>query len=158
MIRPFRAETERYGDYSKAGEFIYDRPFQFGSRRIGPDLQRVGGKYPHLWHYLHMEDPRATSPGSIMPAYPWLARDRLNTTHTSAKLRAMRALGVPYTPEEVDGAAAALREQAAEIAAELGTSGVTGATDKEIVALIAYLQRLGTDLTAGSTTSAREAR
>jgi cytochrome c oxidase cbb3-type subunit I/II len=146
MIRPFRAETERYGEYSKAGEFIYDHPFQFGSRRLGPDLHRVGGKYPHIWHYRHMEDPRATSPGSIMPSYHWLLEDQLSTSSTQAKLKAMRTLGVPYTQDEIDNAVPKLKEQAAAIAADLNQAGVNGAEDKQIVALIAYLQRLGTDI------------
>ena len=146
MIRPFRAETERYGAYSKAGEFVYDHPFQFGSRRIGPDLQRVGGKYPDIWHYRHMEDPRSTSPGSIMPSFAWLLRDDLDTSNTVAKLRAMRTLGVPYTPEEVDNGVKDLKAQAHQIATDLASAGVQGAENKEIVALIAYLQRLGTDI------------
>ena len=146
MVRPFRAETERYGEYSKAGEFVYDHPFQFGSRRIGPDLHRVGGKYPNIWHYRHMEDPRATSPGSIMPTYPWLLANDLDTGLTRAKLKAMRTLGVPYTPQEVDQGEAGLREQAGRIAADLAAAGVQGTERKEIVALIAYLQRLGTDI------------
>jgi cytochrome c oxidase cbb3-type subunit I/II len=156
MIRPFRAETERYGEYSKAGEFIYDHPFQFGSRRIGPDLHRVGGKYPDLWHYRHMEDPRSTSPGSIMPAYTWLLTDELDTSDTRAKVKAMRTLGVPYSAAEVDGAENALRAQAAAIAASLAEAGVSASGDKEIVALIAYLQRLGTDV-KGAATASREA-
>ena len=146
MIRPFRAETERYGQYSKAGEFIYDHPFQFGSRRIGPDLQRVGGKYPNIWHYRHMEDPRSTSPGSIMPTYPWLLANDLDTSSTRAKLKAMRLLGVPYTPEEIDNGVNELQDQAKEIAADLAGAGVQGTEGKEIVALIAYLQRMGTDI------------
>jgi cytochrome c oxidase cbb3-type subunit I/II len=148
MIRPFRAETERYGEYSKAGEFVYDHPFQFGSRRIGPDLQRVGGKYPDIWHYRHMEDPRSTSPGSIMPGFAWLLANRLDTRDTPAKLRAMRTLGVPYTQQDIAGAPGGLKEQAAKIAKSLADGGVQGAEDKEIVALIAYLQRLGTDIKA----------
>ena len=148
MIRPFRAETERYGEYSKAGEFVYDHPFQFGSRRIGPDLQRVGGKYPDIWHYRHMEDPRSTSPGSIMPSFAWLLKHRLDTRDTQAKLRAMRTLGVPYSQADIDRAPAALTEQAAKIAKALADGGVQGSEDKEIVALIAYLQRLGTDIKA----------
>jgi cytochrome c oxidase cbb3-type subunit I/II len=148
MIRPFRAETERYGEYSKAGEFVYDHPFQFGSRRIGPDLHRVGGKYPDIWHYRHMEDPRATSPGSIMPTYGWLLSNELNADHTKAKLKAMRLMGVPYTPAEVDEGDRALREQASEIARGLAEAGISGTENKEIVALIAYLQRLGKDIKA----------
>ncbi|HKJ00353.1 MAG TPA: cytochrome-c oxidase, cbb3-type subunit I [bacterium] len=147
MIRPFRAETERYGPYSKAGEFIYDHPFQWGSKRIGPDLQRVGGKYPDLWHYRHMEDPRSTSPGSIMPSFKWLLTDKLDTSETVAKLKAMRTLGVPYTPEEVDNGVKDLKAQAHQISEVLKQSGVKEETeDREIVAVIAYLQRLGTDI------------
>ncbi len=146
MIRPFRAETERYGEYSKAGEFVYDHPFQFGSRRIGPDLHRVGGKYPDIWHYRHMENPRNTSPGSIMPTYPWLLANPLDTSDTKAKAKAMRTVGVPYTPQDVDEAENTLRKQAAEIGARLAREGISGANGKEIIALIAYLQRLGTDI------------
>jgi cytochrome c oxidase cbb3-type subunit I/II len=158
MIRPFRAETERYGPYSKAGEFIYDHPFQFGSRRIGPDLQRVGGKYPNIWHYRHMEDARSTSPGSIMPTYPWLLAHDLDTSSTVAKLKAMRLLGVPYTPQEADEGVATLRAQAKEIAADLAGAGVQGTEPKEIVALIAYLQRLGTDIRKSATAAAEPQR
>ena len=151
MIRPFRAETERYGEYSKAGEFIYDHPFQFGSRRIGPDLHRVGGKYPDIWHYRHMADPRATSPESLMPTYAWLLSNKLDTDNTNAKLKAMRTLGVPYTPEEVDNGRKTLSAQAEQIGQRLAGSGVKDAADKEIVALIAYLQRLGTDIKGKAT-------
>jgi len=147
MIRPFRSETERYGEYSKSGEFIYDHPFQWGSKRTGPDLHRVGGKYPHAWHYNHMVDPTSMSPGSIMPAYPWLARQDLNTIHTPAKIRAMQTLGVPY-PERYDQLAVEeLRNQAEDIAASLRDQGVTDAVwHKKLIALIAYKQRLGTDI------------
>jgi cytochrome c oxidase cbb3-type subunit I/II len=148
MIRPFRAETERYGEYSKAGEFIYDHPFQFGSRRIGPDLHRVGGKYPDIWHYRHMEDPRSTSPGSIMPDYAWLVTRKLDTSHTQNKMRALSAVGVPYTAEQISGAQQSMATQAGRIAQALAEGGVKDAQDKEIVALIAYLQRLGTDIKA----------
>ena len=97
MIRPFRSETERYGEYSKAGEFVYDHPFLWGSKRIGPDLHRVGGKYPNAWHYNHLDDPRATSPGSIMPRYPWLLSQKLETNSLPARISILlRRVGVPY--------------------------------------------------------------
>jgi cytochrome c oxidase cbb3-type subunit I/II len=158
MIRPFRAETERYGEYSKAGEFVYDHPFQFGSRRIGPDLHRIGGKYPDIWHYRHFEDPRSTSPGSIMPNFGWLLTGRLDTRDTQAKLRAMKTLGVPYTQQEIDGAPAALKTQAQAIAGQLQAAGIAGTEDKEVVALIAYLQRLGTDIKNKPVAAAEGAR
>ncbi|MDH5751925.1 MAG: cytochrome-c oxidase, cbb3-type subunit II, partial [Deltaproteobacteria bacterium] len=146
MVRPFRAETERYGDYSKAGEFIYDHPFQFGSKRTGPDLHRVGGKYPDMWHYRHMEDPRSTSPGSIMPSYAWLVSNKLNASSTKGKMKALRTLGVPYSKDELENASNDLKAQADAIAARLAEGGVNNTADKEIVALIAYLQRLGQDI------------
>lgn len=148
MIRPFRSETERYGDYSKSGEFIYDRPFLWGSKRTGPDLHRQGGKYPDSWHYNHMLEPTSMSPGSIMPAYPWLIKDDLKTSLTAAKIRALQKLGTPY-PEGYDEIALDdLQKQAAIITASLEKDGITqeGLAQKEIVALIAYLQRLGTDI------------
>ncbi|MBF0276581.1 MAG: cytochrome-c oxidase, cbb3-type subunit I [SAR324 cluster bacterium] len=150
MIRPFRAETERYGEYSKAGEFVYDHPFLWGSRRIGPDLHRIGGKYPDMWHYRHMEDPRSTSAGSLMPKYDWLLRDTLDISSTAAKLDAMQSLGVPYTQADIDNAAANLKKQADEIGKGLEAQGVKNIADKEIVAVIAYLQRLGTDIKKGT--------
>ena len=146
MVRPFRAETVRYGEYSKAGEFIYDRPFQFGSRRIGPDLHRVGGKYPDFWHYNHMLDPRSTSEGSIMPRYPWLYQDALDLDLTQAKVKAFRLLGAPYSDREVEEAVAMAQAQAATIADGLVSQGLPDIRGKKIVALIAYLQRLGTDI------------
>jgi cytochrome c oxidase cbb3-type subunit I/II len=147
MIRPIRAETVRYGEYSKAGEFVYDHPFLWGSRRIGPDLHRIGGKYPHLWHVRHMEDPRSTTPQSIMPAYPRLLRAPYDGRALERGVAAQVTLGVPYTPAEVAGAAASAREQARGIADEIAKQGgPTGLEDKQIVALIAYLQRLGTDI------------
>ncbi len=148
MIRPFRSETERYGDYSKSGEFIYDRPFLWGSKRTGPDLHRQGGKYPDSWHYNHMLEPTSMSPGSIMPAYPWLIKDDLKTSLTAAKIRALQKLGTPY-PEGYDEIALDdLQKQAAIITASLEKDGIQqeGLAQKEIVALIAYLQRLGTDI------------
>jgi cytochrome c oxidase cbb3-type subunit I/II len=149
MIRPFRAETVRYGEYSKAGEFVYDRPFQFGSRRIGPDLHRVGGKYPDFWHYNHMLDPESTSEGSIMPRYPWLYEDTLDLSLTQAKVQAHRTLGAPYSDAEVAGAVDAAKAQAKGIADGLTAQGLPDISDKKIVALIAYLQRLGTDIKRG---------
>ncbi len=146
MIRPFRSETERYGEYSKAGEFVYDHPFQWGSRRTGPDLHRIGGKYPDAWHYSHMLDPRTMSPGSIMPSYPWLIDDDLDKSLTEGKIRAMQTLGVPY-PENYDQQALQdLKAQAEKISTGLYESGLGYAPNKEIIALIAYLQRLGTDI------------
>lgn len=146
MVRPFRSETERYGEYSKAGEFVYDRPFLWGSKRTGPDLHRVGGKYPDSWHYHHMEDPESMSPGSNMPPYPWLLTDKLDTTSTAAKIRVMQQLGVPY-PDGYDQVANKdLVEQAEKIAKSLQDSGVDAMSDTDIIALIAYLQRLGTDI------------
>ncbi len=148
MVRPFRSETERYGEYSKAGEFIYDHPFQWGSKRTGPDLHRIGGKYPDSWHFNHMEDPTSMSPGSLMPAYPWLVEDQLDTGTLPAKIRAMQKLGVPY-PEGYDQQALAdLEKQSAKINANLEKDGITIESDREIIALIAYLQRLGTDIKA----------
>jgi cytochrome c oxidase cbb3-type subunit I/II len=150
MIRPFRSETERYGEYSKAGEYVYDHPFLWGSRRTGPDLHRVGGKYPHLWHYLHMENPRTMSPGSIMPSYPWLLTQDLDTSTTAAKIGAMQTLGVPYPKGFELIANDILRQQADSIAMDLQRNKVPADPNKEIIALIAYLQRLGVDIkTAG---------
>ncbi|MGB5873821.1 MAG: cytochrome-c oxidase, cbb3-type subunit I [Bacteroidota bacterium] len=149
MVRPFRSETERYGEYSKAGEFVYDHPFLWGSKRIGPDLHRVGKKYPHLWHYLHMNDPTSMSPGSIMPAYPWLLTQDLDTSSTAAKIWAMRKIGVPYPSGYEMRANNALLSQAEEIAGDLIREGAPAEPGKEIIALIAYLQRLGIDIRGG---------
>jgi len=146
MIRPFRSETERYGEYSKAGEFVYDHPFLWGSKRTGPDLQRIGKKYPNLWHYYHMNDPESISPGSIMPAYPWLLEQELDISTTEAKINAMRKIGVPYSPEFGAISNTQLLDQASEIALDLKNNGVNVDNTKEIIALIAYLQRLGTDI------------
>ena len=148
MIRPFRSETERYGEFSKSGEFIYDRPFLWGSKRTGPDLHRVGGKYPDSWHFNHMLDPESMSPGSIMPPYPWLIEDDLDISTTEAKLKALQTLGTPYDDAYVQRANNHLQSQAKSIAASLNTDGVDveNLENKEIVALIAYLQRLGTDI------------
>jgi cytochrome c oxidase cbb3-type subunit I/II len=144
QIRPMRDEVLRYGDYSKPGEFEYDHPFLWGSRRIGPDLGRVGPKYPEHWHYLHFQNPRATTPGSIMPPYPWLLTNDLNVTHTTDKMRVLHRLGVPYTDADIANADRDLKQQADEISAKLDKEGYSGTNGKEIVALIAYLKRLGT--------------
>ena len=146
MIRPFRSETERYGEYSKAGEFVYDHPFQWGSKRTGPDLHREGNRYPDAWHYNHMLDPELMSPGSIMPPYPWLITDQLNTSSTERKIRIMQSLGVPYPTDYDKKALPDLKHQAEEIKARLKEAGIETDSDKEIIALIAYLQRLGTDI------------
>jgi len=155
MIRPFRSETERYGEYSKAGEFVYDHPFLWGSERKGPDLAREGGKYPAAWHYNHMDDPRSTSPGSIMPRYSWLLTQKLETDSLPARLGALRRVGVPY-PEGFENGPAQkdLAAQADKIVAELKQGSVTTTPDREIIALIAYLQRLGTDIKAAPATTA----
>jgi len=126
MVRPFRAEVERYGHYSVAGEFVYDHPFQWGSKRTGPDLHRVGGRYSDEWHRLHLLDPRSVVPESNMPAYPWLVRTGANAEDIEAKMRALRSVGVPYPDAEIAGAKAVLKDKT------------------EMDALIAYLQVLGT--------------
>ena len=147
MIRPFRSETERYGEYSKAGEFVYDHPFLWGSKRTGPDLHRVGGKYPDAWHFNHLDDPRSTSPGSIMPRYPWLLTQTLDTSSLPARIKALRKVGVPYPAGFENGAAQKdLEAQSAKIVASLKTGMVNTETNREIIAIIAYLQRLGTDI------------
>jgi cytochrome c oxidase cbb3-type subunit I/II len=150
MIRPIRAETERYGEYSKPGEFIYDRPFQWGSRRIGPDLHRIGGKYPDLWHVRHMDNPQAITPGSIMPKYSWLLTDTLDFAGIQRKVDVMAMLGVPYG-KAVNSAEAMARAQAAVVSASIQKQGgPADLADKKIIALVAYLQRLGTDINAPS--------
>lgn len=148
LVRPFRSETERYGEYSKAGEYVYDHPFLWGSKRTGPDLHREGGKYPNLWHYLHMENPRSMSPGSIMPQYPWLLTNVLDISTTPKKINVMRSLGVPYPQGFENEANDHLTKQAESITLDLQKNGVPAEPDKEIIALIAYLQRLGTDIKA----------
>jgi len=155
MIRPIRAETMRYGEYSKPGEFVYDHPFLWGSRRIGPDLQRVGGKYPHLWHVRHMQDPRSTTPQSIMPAYPWLARDHVDWRAVGRGVRAQVTLGVPYPRDTAANAAALAKTQGQQIAGEIvQQGGPAGLEETKMVALIAYLQRLGTDIKQTTATAA----
>jgi cytochrome c oxidase cbb3-type subunit I/II len=146
MIRPFRSETERYGEYSKAGEFVYDHPFQWGSKRTGPDLAREGGKYPNSWHFNHMLDPTIMSPGSIMPPYAFMIENNLDTSTTGAKIRAMQKLGVPYAEGYDKLANADLIQQENGITEDLQKAGIKVRSNKEIVALIAYLQRIGTDI------------
>lgn len=165
MIRPFRSEVERYGEYSKAGEYVYDHPFLWGSKRTGPDLHRIGGKYNDNWHFNHMYDPQSTSPGSIMPAYQWIIRNKLDKSLTEDKMRAMVTLGVPYTEEEIINAQKSMNEQGSQIQQNLYNDPDFARTyesdkkyalennlpfvemkDREIVALIAYLQRLGVDI------------
>jgi len=162
MIRPFRSETERYGEYSKAGEFVYDHPFQWGSKRTGPDLAREGGKNPDSWHFIHMYDPTLTSAGSIMPSYKWMITDNLNVGNLQSKIKALRSVGVPYPEGYEDQAEADLKRQAKDIADNLmldkkvqqiaTMEKVSSLENKEIVAMIAYLQRLGRDI-SGDTTS-----
>jgi cytochrome c oxidase cbb3-type subunit I/II len=165
MIRPFRSEVERYGEYAKAGEFVYDHPFLWGSKRTGPDLLRIGGKYSDNWHLNHMYDPQSTSSGSIMPSYKWMVRNEHDRDNIKGKMKAMVSLGVPYSEEDIENAEANMRAQATTIeknlyadpdfaksyeadkkfAAENGEEFIE-MKDREIVALIAYLQRLGTDI------------
>ncbi|RLB45168.1 MAG: cytochrome-c oxidase, cbb3-type subunit II, partial [Deltaproteobacteria bacterium] len=147
MVRPFTYETERYGEYSKAGEFIYDHPFQWGSKRTGPDLHRVGGKYPHLWHLRHMDDPPSTTPGSLMPHFPHLLSDPIDDQEIVAKREALRTVGVPYTDGDIETAHDAVARQAKGVLDEIvSQQGPTEVEGKEILSLIAYLQRLGTDI------------
>ena len=146
MVRPFRDEVARYGEYSKAGEFVYDHPFQWGSKRTGPDLARIGGKYPDSWHYNHMLEPQSMSSGSIMPSYSWLLDDAIDTAITPAKIRAMQTLGVPYPVGYDTIANRDLMQQADKIAKSLAAEKIETDSDKEIIALIAYLQRVGTDI------------
>ncbi|SFH43792.1 cytochrome-c oxidase, cbb3-type subunit I [Pedobacter insulae] len=151
-VRPFRSETERYGEYSKAGEFVYDHPFLWGSKRTGPDLHRLGGKYSNAWHFNHLLDPTSMSPGSIMPNYEWLINQKLDTATTAAKIRAMQTLGVPYEKDFDKIANADLSLQADSIARDLKKDNIQVKSDKEIIAIIAYLQRLGTDIKANQFT------
>ncbi len=150
MVRPFRSETERYGEYSKAGEFVYDHPFLWGSKRTGPDLAREGrgnkGYKPDAWHYMHMIEPQSTSTGSIMPSYPWLAESKLDTITTAAKIKALRAVGVDYEEGYELIANIDLMAQAEIIAKGLQKEGYAVEADDEIIAIIAYLQKLGADI------------
>jgi cytochrome c oxidase cbb3-type subunit I/II len=144
-IRPTRAEVLRYGEWTRAFEYRYDRPFLMGSRRMGPDLQRVGGKYPDGWHYEHMRDPRSTSPGSVMPPYAWLIDARVDPADVTASIRALKRTGIPYDLNEVSEVEASLQAQGAQVVTNLAGAGIESTWDTEIVALIAYLQRLGRD-------------
>jgi cytochrome c oxidase cbb3-type subunit I/II len=165
MIRPFRSEVERYGEYSKAGEYVYDHPFLWGSKRTGPDLMRVGGKYSDNWHINHFYDPQSTSSGSIMPSYKWLIKNELDKSDTEDKMAAMMTLGVPYTQEEIDRAQEWMTEQGTQIEKSLYNDPDFAKTyeadkqyaqennlpfvemrNREVVAIISYLQRLGTDI------------
>ncbi len=148
MVRPFRDEVVRYGDYSKAGESVYDHPFLWGSKRTGPDLARVGGKYPDSWHYNHMLEPASMAPGSIMPQYPWLLEDQIDVNSTLSKIKAMKRLGVPYPDGYEKDALKDMERQAKKIADNLKKDGIETLPDREIVALISYLQRLGKDIKA----------
>jgi len=149
MIRPFRSETERYGEYSKAGEFVYDHPFLWGSKRTGPDLHRIGGKYPDAWHYNHLENPRSTSPGSIMPNYPWLLAQKLDASVAADRMRALRKIGVPYADDQIKQAQKSIEAQSKKVVANLAVGSITNApSDREIIAVIAFLQRLGADIKA----------
>jgi cytochrome c oxidase cbb3-type subunit I/II len=143
MIRTMLPDVLRYGDYSRLGESIYDHPFQWGSKRTGPDLARLGGKYPHSWHYDHMMEPRSTSVGSNMPAYPHLFTDKFDQKTLPKKVAVMTRLGVPYPAMTADEIKMQALEQAVKIAEELKAQGKVAAPDTQIVALIAYLQKLG---------------
>ncbi|MFL5785923.1 MAG: cytochrome-c oxidase, cbb3-type subunit II, partial [Bacteriovoracaceae bacterium] len=148
-VRPMAHEVVRYGKPSNAAEFVYDHPFQWGSKRTGPDLARVGGKYPHMWHYKHFWDPRDVTAGSIMPRYTWLFDQKIAFNDIPAKMRVMQKLNVPYTDEEVANAVASAKAQAQGIADELASSGVPKKiVEMEVVALIAYIQRIGVDYTS----------
>ncbi|MBL8989741.1 MAG: cytochrome-c oxidase, cbb3-type subunit II, partial [Gemmatimonadetes bacterium] len=154
MVRPFRYETERYGEYSKPGEFVYDHPFLWGSRRIGPDLARIGGKYPDLWHVRHFDNPPEITARSIMPPYPWLLKNAVDFEGIQGRVDAMAMLGVPYG-DAVNNAPEQARAQARQIADGIvQQGGPSDLADKEVVALIAYLQRLGKDIKLAQTGAA----
>ncbi|WP_448528912.1 cytochrome-c oxidase, cbb3-type subunit I [Raineya sp.] len=146
LVRPFRSETERYGEYSKSGEYVYDHPFLWGSKRTGPDLMRLGKKYPDSWHYHHMREPVSMSPGSIMPPYPWLLENTMDYADIEKKMQVLRTMGVPYSDEDIKNARKKIDEQAMQIVENLKKEKVKVEKNTEIVALIAYLQRLGTDI------------
>jgi cytochrome c oxidase cbb3-type subunit I/II len=155
MIRTMVPDVLRYGDYSRLGESIYDHPYQWGSRRTGPDLARAGGKYNAAWHFVHMMDPRATSPGSNMPAYPWLFDQHTDVAALYGKINALRVLGVPYPALSPAAIASQVETQAKEIVDELKATQQLTAPEREIVALIAYLQRLGKYETVSRAASAK---
>ena len=144
-VRPMRAEILRYGPWSRAWEYQYDRPFQLGSRRIGPDLHRIGTKYPDAWHYEHMRDPRSTTPGSVMPSYSWLLTNRIDSDDIRASMVALRKTGTPYSEAEIAGVEESLAAQGGEIVERLRAAGIESEPDRAIIAMIAYLQRLGVD-------------
>jgi cytochrome c oxidase cbb3-type subunit I/II len=144
MIRPMRAEILRYGEWTRAAEYQYDRPFLLGSRRLGPDLQRVGQKYPDAWHYEHMRDPRTTSPGSVMPNYAWLHEAKVDPADVAKSVVALSKVGTPYATDEAS-VRSSLESQGRIIVGNLATAGITAEWDDEIVAMIAYLQRLGVE-------------
>ena len=154
MIRTLASDVLRYGDYSRLGESIYDHPFQWGSKRTGPDLARVGGKYPNLWHFRHMEDPRSISAGSNMPNYPWLNKNKTDVAALDSKIAVMRQLGVPYPNWSMQEIVAQVDAQASGITADLRGNDAYTAPDREIVALIAYLQKLGKSQSVAPRTAA----
>ncbi len=145
MVRPMRAEVMRYGEWSRSVEYAFDRPFQLGSRRIGPDLQREGGKRSDDWHWEHMINPRGPQPGSVMPPYPWLAKWSVDPADAQASVRALQRLGHPYTDDEVARVPELMKTQADGIVGRLAEKGIEATHDKELIAVIAYLQRLGVD-------------
>lgn len=152
MVRPLMSETLRYGPPSDLGDSVYDRPFQWGSKRTGPDLAYTGGKYPNLWHYRHMMDPRSVAPKSVMPSYSWLATDKIDYDLLVRKFSVLKSLGVPYSDEEVANAPVAARAEAEIILSDLKTNGVTAKIENSsLIALIAYLQRLGNKVAAPQT-------
>jgi len=157
MVRPFRNETERYGEYSKEGEFVYDHPFQWGSKRTGPDLARAGVRGGPMfksasWHYNHFMDPESMSPGTIMPKYQWFAKQELDVSHLERKIEVMQMLGVPYPKGYASKAFGDLKAQAEEISAELKAAGIDLPADKEMIAVIAYLHKLGKDISSTEVT------
>jgi cytochrome c oxidase cbb3-type subunit I/II len=145
MVRPMRAEVLRYGEWSRAWEYRYDRPFLLGSRRLGPDLHRIAGKYPDAWHYEHMRDPRSTSPGSIMPAYSWMLERTVDPRIVTKSVRALQRLGHPYVDVSEENVTGSMQAQGSAIVASLQAAGIESQWNTEIVAMIAYLQRLGRD-------------